>query len=131
MDQFNKYPESLRYLMVAIIGLGFDFSLVIVSKEVLHLHYLIASCIGFIFGLLVTYELSNRFVFGKPKGNKNKTFFLFSIVGVVGLLILNALMYLQTGLLGVNYILAKIIATGFVFCWNFIARKSLYTQLSE
>lgn len=120
------HAQFLRYFFVAWIGLVVDFGLVIFCKEVLDLYYLIAVIIGFMVGLIVTYFMSNWFVFGNPKGNKLKAFLLFGIIGLVGLGILTFLMWTLTGLIGINYIIAKIIATAFVFCWNFMARRTLY-----
>jgi putative flippase GtrA len=45
-----------------------------------------------------------------------------------GLIILNVLVWLLTGKLGLNYILSKTIATVFVFLWNFYARNKLYQE---
>lgn len=116
----------MRYFGVAAIGLAFDFSTIIFTKEILHFYYLLAACAGFIVGLIVTYTLSNLLVFGAPKGNKKTLFTLFAIIGLVGLAILNFLMWILTGKLGINYILSKALATIVVFIWNFFARRSLY-----
>lgn len=120
-----------RYAFVAGIGLIVDFSAVIFTKQVLHFHYLIAACSGFILGLIVTYFLSNLAVFGKPRGNQLQLFTLFALIGVVGLGILNLLMWLLTGGLGLNYIVSKALATIAVFMWNFFARKRLYRDAEE
>lgn len=117
----------IKYFLVAAVGLFCDFSTVIFTKEVLQLHYLLAACSGFVVGLIVTYTLSNIVVFGSPKSSSRAQLFaLFTFVGVVGLGILNVLMWLLTGQLGINYIVSKALATIVVFMWNFFARRSLY-----
>jgi putative flippase GtrA len=122
----QTHAQFIRYFIVAAAGLAIDFATVIFTKQELHFYYLVATFCGFILGLIVTYVLSNRFVFGAPKGSRQKTFLLFSVVGVVGLGILSLLMWLLTGKLGINYIISKALATIVVFIWNFIARKTLY-----
>lgn len=128
----NKiHAQFFRYGFVAAFGLVIDFGTVIFTKQVLDFHYLLAACAGFILGLIVTYTLSNKLVFGAPKGNKRKLFLLFALIGVIGLGILNLLMWILTGQLGINYIVSKALATIVVFAWNFLARKSLYTDAEE
>lgn len=127
----NKYiplaKQMIGYFVVAAIGLVLDFAAVIISKEWLGIHYLLAVCVGFIIGLVATYILSSMFVFGEPEGSKSKTFLLFGIIGLGGLGILNLLVWALTDGLGLNYLISKGLATGVVFIWNFLARRSLYT----
>lgn len=122
----STHAQFVRYFVAAGIGLTADFFTVIVSKELLGIHYLLAACLGFTIGLVITYLLSNKIVFGTPDGNKRKLFLLFTFIGLVGLAILNLLMWLMVSGLSINYILAKVLATIVVFMWNFLARKSLY-----
>ncbi|HSW98832.1 MAG TPA: GtrA family protein [Candidatus Saccharimonadales bacterium] len=118
--------QFVRYFAVAGVGLAVDFGTVIFTKQVLGFYYLLAVCCGFILGLIFTYFFSNKFVFGAPKGDHRKVFLLFGVVGLVGLGILNILMLVLTGWLGVNYIVAKALATVVVFAWNFLARRTLF-----
>lgn len=124
----TTFAQLVRYAFVATAGLALDFSAVIFTKQVIGLHYLLAAVLGFLLGLIVTYALSNILVFGDPKGSRVKNFMLFGLIGVVGLGILSVLMWLLTGILGVNYIVSKSLATIAVFMWNFFARRRLYTN---
>lgn len=123
--------QFVRYFLVAGVGLGVDFGTIIFTKEILGFHYLIAACSGFILGLVVTYILSNEVVFGTPKGNKHVLFILFTIIGIVGLGILNLLMWLLVSKAGLNYLFAKVLATIVVFMWNFFGRKTLYMDNTQ
>jgi len=124
----QTHAQFIRYGFVAAVGLVIDFGTVIFTKQILGLHYLLAACAGFILGLVVTYILSNKLVFGPPKGDAHRLFILFAIIGVIGLGILSLLMWIMTGKLGINYIASKALATIVVFMWNFFARKSLYKE---
>lgn len=116
-----------RYFGVALIGYIFDFGTLILLHEVLHMHYLIAATCGFVIGLIILYILSNKYVFGESKiKSKSTEFGLFAIIGLIGLGILNLLMWIFTDYFFANYIVSKIIATIFVYMWNFFARRSLY-----
>ena len=128
MEKIKKITEQfVRYFAVALIGYVFDFGLLILLHDILHIHYLLAAAVGFIVGLTVVYILSSRFVFGQSKlSSKSKEFTLFAIIGLIGLGILAGLMWLLVDVMDSNYIVAKVIATIFVYIWNFLARRSLY-----
>lgn len=128
MQRFNKpLRQFIKYFSAALVGYVVDFGLLIFCTEVLHLHYILAAMIGFVAGLIVVYALSNRYVFGASKlKSRTAEFVIFAVIGIVGLLLLTALMWILTDLASINYIVSKILATVIVYAWNFFARKSLY-----
>lgn len=116
-----------KYFGVAGIGYIFDFSTLLILHELSHVHYLIAAVTGFIVGLVVLYILSSLYVFKDPKiKSRSLEFGIFTIIGIIGLGILSLLMWLLTGLLGINYLISKILATVVVYIWNFFARRMMY-----
>lgn len=119
-----------KYFFVALAGLIVDFGTLVFVKEILGLNYLLAACVGFMAGLIVNYLLSNKFVFTDPKiASKSMNFVLFGVIGLVGLGLLNLLMWIQVDTIGLNYIFAKAVATIFVYIWNYLARASLYHEV--
>lgn len=128
MQRFNKpLRQFIKYFSAALVGYVVDFGLLIFCTEVLHLHYILAAIIGFVAGLIVVYALSNMYVFGASKLKSRTTeFLIFAVIGIVGLFLLTALMWILTDLASINYIVSKILATVIVYAWNFFARKSLY-----
>ena len=125
LHKFSK--QFVGYFSVALIGLLVDFLTLVGSKELLGLHYLLATIAGFCAGLIVVFTLSNRLIFNSPKIKSRKiNFLVFGLIGLIGLIILSFLMWIFTDLLGVNYAISKICATIFVYLWNFFARRSLY-----
>ncbi len=120
-------PLVVKYFAVALIGYLVDFGSLMLCKEVFGLHYLVSASVGFVLGLIVVYVLSGRYVFGESKiASKSKEFLLFTGIGLVGLGILNLLMWAMTGGLGINYLASKIMATVVVYTWNFLARRAMY-----
>lgn len=116
-----------RYFGAALGGYVVDFGTLIFLKEVFHLHYLFAASVSFVFGLIVVYILSNRYVFGESKiKSKSAELGLFALIGLAGLVTLNIFMWIFTDLFHLNYIVSKIVATVFVYLWNFLARRALY-----
>lgn len=119
--------QFIKYFGVALIGYVVDFGSLMLCKEVFDLHYLASASVGFVLGLIVVYVLSGRYVFGDSKiKSKSKEFLLFAGIGLVGLGILNLLMWAMTGGLGINYLASKIAATAVVYIWNFLARRAMY-----
>lgn len=119
--------QLIRYLAVAFVGLGFDFGTLVLLHQVFGVFYLAAAAGGFSAGLVVNYFLSSKYVFSNPKIKSHAmNFGLFAVIGLVGLGILSLIMWALTGRLGINYVISKVVATIFVYAWNFFARRALY-----
>jgi putative flippase GtrA len=119
--------QFIKYFGVALIGYVADFGALIILTEVFNIHYLAAATAGFTIGLVITYFLSNKFVFGRSKIKSGLVEFgIFAAIGIVGLILLNIIMWVLTDGAGINYVVSKIIATIFVYIWNFLARRKLY-----
>lgn len=88
----------------------------------------LATAAGFIAGLILNYILSLVWVFKSAKeNNKGKTvsaFMIFTVIGVIGLLLTEAGMHFGCMLAGEKYyMLVRIFVTGVVLIWNYAARK--------
>ncbi len=104
---------------------------------------LFATAVGFCVGLVVNWILSVKFVFlqvrDKEEATSKKSFALFSLIGVIGLLITEVGVLLlvsvlptfslfgRTELLGTTWAkwLSRAIMTGIVLVWNYLGRKLL------
>jgi putative flippase GtrA len=91
---------------------------------------LLAAAFGFIAGLIFNYIFSLIFVFRhtneNAKQHKIRSFILFTVIGVIGLLITEVCMFAGIHIFGQKWYLAvKIITAGIVLMWNYIARKIL------
>lgn len=119
--------QFYSYFAAAGVGYAGDLLTLFYLHQVLGAHYLLSAAAGFLVGLAILYVISKRYVFGASKlSSKTAEIGLFALIGVVGLGILTLLMWLLTGIFGVNYLLAKIAATVMVYTWNFFARRTMY-----
>ncbi|MDM4762965.1 GtrA family protein [Galbitalea sp. SE-J8] len=119
--------QLVSYFGVALIGLVVDFGLLVLLTSGLHVDYLIGAAVGFVAGLIVTYLLSERYVFHSPRIRSPwLRFLIFAGIGLVGLGLVEVLMWVFTDLVGLVYIASKVIATGVVYVWNFFARRAMY-----
>lgn len=134
MDKrIRLFSEFLRYAVVGGIAFVADFGTLVASQEV----YLktfsagvyIATVFGFVVGLAVNYVLSLWFVFtsasDRGKGRSVGAFFVFGVIGLLGLGWTELGMWLGIELLHLNYMLVKVFVTAVVLLWNYLGRKIL------
>ena len=102
---------------------------------------IVATALGFCAGLTVNWILSVKFVFrqvkNKEESSSKKAFFIFTLIGVIGLLITEVgililvavlpkfALFGVTEILGTSWAkwLAKVIMTCIVLVWNYVGRK--------
>ena len=119
----NIFIQFFRYIFVGGFAFLADaFTLWLCEKW---MNYMIAAAIAFVVGLAVNYALSIWFVFSESSKVKNKVkeFVVYGIIGLIGLLITEGIMYLFTDVFGLYFLISKIIAAAIVLVWNFAARK--------
>lgn len=116
--------QLLRYTFVGGLAFLVDYGLLYGLTEYLHFHYLLSATVSFLAGLFVNYLISRWWVFSKSKfGSKGVEFALFALVGAIGLLLNNLILWMITTYLSVYYMYSKLVATVVVYMWNFLARK--------
>ena len=119
----NIFIQFFRYIFVGGFAFLADaFTLWLCEKW---MNYMIAAAIAFVVGLAVNYALSIWFVFSESSKVKNKVkeFVVYGIIGLIGLLITEGIMYLFTDVFGLYFLISKIIAAAIVLVWNFATRK--------
>jgi len=116
--------QLARYTVVGGAAYVVDFGSLWALTDLAGVHYLVSAAIAFCLGLAVNYTLSVAWVFSaRTLGSRWAELGVFAFIGVVGIGFNELCMALLTGLLGVHYLLSKIVSTFFVFAWNFTARK--------
>ena len=128
----NFFLQLLRYGFVGGVAFAVDFGLLYILTEYVNLHFLLSATISFIAGLLINYFLSKRWVFNKSSvKNKSTEFWIFALIGIVGLGINNLFLWVFTIYVSVHYMASKIITTVIVFFWNFLARKYILFNTTD
>lgn len=122
----GTFIEFLRYLPVSFATSAIDIGLLILLTEVLHMHYLVSAGIGFIAGQVWAYIASVKWVFGRRKiGNHTTGFAAFIVLSLMGLLLVEFLLWFWTEHAGVYYIYSRMIVSAAVALLLFTARKYL------
>jgi putative flippase GtrA len=128
------FLEMFRYLIVGGLAFIVDFGVLVLCREFIFTEAVpfglyISTAAGFIAGLLFNYVFSILFVFESAKksraGRSVKDFIVFTLIGVIGLLLTEVGMYVGADLLGQDYRLVKIVVTAIVLLWNYLGRKLL------
>ncbi|MEE4192313.1 MAG: GtrA family protein [Halieaceae bacterium] len=119
-----NFQELFRYGVAGVLAFATDFSLLYVLTEYLGMHYLVSNVFGYFCGLLVAYALNSTWVFTEHRfENRWVEFGIFAGIVIAGLAISEGVMLAWVESAEGNYIYAKLIATFFVACFNFVARK--------
>lgn len=116
--------QFIRYAGVGGFSFAVDFACLYLLTEHLGLHYLWSATLAFGAGLATNYLLCLLWVFDfRRMQNRLHEFFVFGAIGIGGLLLNNLLLYLFTGLIGLHYLLSKILAAAFILLFNFSLRR--------
>lgn len=117
---YKQYASLIKFCMVG--AMNTLISLIIYSICLyMGLHYTVASAIGYIGGIANGYILSSKFVFEqKLEGKKGIRFVLIYLSSLfINLIIITILVEI----LGMNKIVAQVVATGFNVIYNYLFNK--------
>lgn len=130
--------QFIKYCFVGGIATVFDTGLYtafmwVFDKTAMNVNLatFIAEAIGFVAGLVVNFILSKMFVFtGEAKVKSQKAEFLaYAVIGLVGLLLTYLLLLLFNKFIVIaflgkwNVVFNKLLATGIVLVYNYLARE--------
>lgn len=116
--------EAVGYGLASAIALAADAGLLFVLVHFFGWWYLAAATVSFTVGVLVVYGLSVTLVFERRRvENRHVEFASFAAIGVAGLVVNNAVIYVGVHHFGLHYMVAKAVAALFTFAGNFVARR--------
>jgi putative flippase GtrA len=118
--------QFIQYAVVGGAAFLVDFGSLAFLTERIGLHYLVSASIAFVLGLATNYALCIRWVFDhRAIRNPVHEFAIFSAIGILSLATNDLIMYLLTGLDGLNYLLSKVVAAGLILLLNFSLRRAI------
>ena len=116
--------QILNFGIVGVIATVIDFLFLYLFRDICHFPLIISNTLSFCISVIYNYYASMTFVFDVDQSkSKKKNFILFIVFSVIGLVINDIIVYIVTELLGIYYIISKVIATIFVMVFNFVTRK--------
>jgi len=124
----NFHPvvdRFFRFAGVGVFGTVVHYLVLVAAVESVGIRPLAASSIGFTAGALVNYMLNYRYTFRSDRRHR-EALPRFYLVAVAGFLINGLVMLVLAEKLGLQYLLAQVVATGIVLLWGFSA-NSMWT----
>ena len=123
----NIFIQLFRYLFVGGTAFIVDFFFLYFFSDICGIYYLLSAVFSFIISVLVNYIMSTNWVFNQDNiGNKMLEFNLFILISTVGLIFTEILLYFFTDIIGLYYLISKIISAVIVLFWNFLARRVMF-----
>ncbi len=112
-----------QYAIVGVLGTAIDLGSLYIFVDLLHIHVLFATPVSFILAVVNNFILNKYWTFQNKSSNIRKQFIKFLIVSIIGLLLTELLMAFFVFALKIWYLLSKLITSGLVMAWNFLANK--------
>lgn len=123
----NIYLQFFRYIFVGGTAFVVDFFFLYFFSDICGIYYLISAVLSFIISVLVNYIMSTKWAFNQENiENKVLEFNLFILISTIGLGFTEILLYFFTDIVGLYYLISKIISAIIVLFWNFIARRVMF-----
>jgi putative flippase GtrA len=122
-EKTSGLPHFIRYALVSGIALVADVAILALCHSLLDMHYLLATTLGFVMGVIVNYTLCIWWVFTDSRFSSRTVEFTITMgIAAAGLVINDLIMWLLIERAALYYLLAKIVAAAAVFFWNFVIR---------
>jgi putative flippase GtrA len=118
--------QYVRSFVAGGLATVLDMTILFLLTEYAGLHYLLSAAAGFLFGVVILYIINVTWIFErKNKISRQQEFLLFGAISIVGLLCNEGIIFFVVDVLGLWYMIAKLISTVVVFSFNFILRKKI------
>ena len=116
--------QLFRYVIVGGFSFLIDYGLLYFLTEYANFYYILSASISFIVGLIVNYILSTKWIFRKSRlKNTVLESIIYGIIGILGLILNNILLYIFTDFFQIYYMISKLITAVLVMGWNFVGRR--------
>ena len=123
---FAAHPqlaELFRFAFTGGVCFLVEFLCLTLLVELVHLPVLIATAIAFLISVAVNYVLCVKWVFTGAKDGGAGVKATFLLTSGMGFVLNEILMWLLNIVLGVHYMIAKVISTLLVMIWNYFTKR--------
>ena len=119
----TRLMELIRFGVTGGVCFLVEFAALTALVELVHMPVLWATALAFLISVIVNYALCVKWVFTGAKGGSGRVRLQFLLTSGMGLGLNELLMWLMNIRLGVQYQIAKIIATLLVMVWNYVTKR--------
>ncbi len=118
-----SFPRQITtFFGVGLVSIIADYSTLVLLTELFDINPVYGALAGYIVGGVVNYTLNRAHTFSTDR-NHMQALWRFASVMVVGFTLTGLFMWVFAEKLDLPYLIARVITTGIVFCWNFAAHK--------
>ncbi|MBP3967251.1 GtrA family protein [Paenibacillus lignilyticus] len=115
-----KLKIMIKYGVVGIIGTALHFMLLIALVERFQFHPALASAIGFIVVLAVSYYLNRKWTFSSVGTSGLRSIIKYTVVSVSGLMLNTGIMFVAVEGLHLRYTVGQLLVTVVIPLFNFV-----------
>lgn len=121
-----------RYFFVGGLAAAVDIGIFTVAVKVFEFDWFYVALFSFVLATALNYILSIRYVFESGvRFEKKVEVSLVFLVSGIGLVINQSVLWLQIEAAGIDEVLSKLLATGTVFLWNYMARSQFIFKVLQ
>lgn len=118
--------EFYGYGAASVAALSVDLFILWGLVQWVGANYIAASTVSFLSGSAVAYGLSIRIAFREHRVRDQRLEFIcFVAIGCGGLVVNACVISVAVQFLGLHYLVARCLAAGFTFTFNFVARRQI------
>ena len=121
---YNKYRELIKYCIIGCSGALLDFVVYTIFIKAFGMNYLLANALSVTAGITNNFFL-NAYLNFKVTDKLFNRFISFYLVGMLGLLISEVLLYLFVDIMKINSLIAKIITIFIITIVQFVLNKTI------
>lgn len=116
---YCRFRNLILYGLIGIFSAGIDFLVFYMLATILEVFYLIANIFSVTIGITISFILNRNYNF-RVKDNVSKRFLMFTSVGLGGLLLSSALLYIFIDILTLDKVISKVLSIIFVVLIQFL-----------
>ncbi len=124
----GRGAELARFAAAGAFGFVIDYGIMVVMTELLNVHYLVATGVGFTVSVIVNYLLCAYWVFRGANRRSAGVKAAFVITSLIGLGLNELIMFLLVDAVHVNYLIAKLLAVLVVMIWNYVTKRRVLAK---
>lgn len=115
--------QFLRFITVGLLATTLSYLAFFIALRVFAINYLIAACIGFIFGVCLGFFLNKNWTFDAKENKSKKTVLSYFAVYIFSLIVSLFFLKVMVEVVGLSPELGNFLGIGVSTCTNFIGTK--------
>ena len=127
VEDFETFVKPLwKFVLVGLLGVGINFGLTFIQKEVLKWNKYIANTNAYLMAILANFLLNRYWTYHGQNQEIQDQFFRFILIAGIATIMNHLIVYIVHQKFKVKFYWSKAIAVCVIFVWNFMLH-SVYT----